>query len=102
MGLRQGNDPTLLVLVSLAGGPKHGYALIKDIEDFAGVSLGPGTLYGCIQRLEAEGWVEAMPADDRRRPYRLTAMGAVALRERADLMARVARVGKLRLSGGVA
>ena len=37
---------------SLAGGPKHGYALIKDIEDFAGVTMGPGTLSGALSKLE--------------------------------------------------
>ena len=45
-GLRRANDPPLLILVSLADGPKHGHALAKDIEDFAGVRLGPGALYG--------------------------------------------------------
>ena len=46
------SDPTLLVLASLAEGDKHGYAMMEDIERFAGVRLGPGTLYGAITRLE--------------------------------------------------
>ena len=50
-GLRRPNDPPLLILVSLADGPKHGHALAKDIEDFAGVKLGPGALHGAITRL---------------------------------------------------
>ena len=50
------------MLTSLAGGPKHGYALVKDIEGFAGVRLGPGTLYGCLSKLEAAGLIEALPA----------------------------------------
>ena len=49
-GLRRANDPPLLILVSLADGPKHGHALAKDIEDFAGVRLGPGALYGAFTR----------------------------------------------------
>jgi DNA-binding PadR family transcriptional regulator len=72
-------DPAVLILSSLADGEKHGYALVKDIESFAGVKLGPGTLYGALVRLEQRGLVEAMAADDRRRPYRLTAPGASAL-----------------------
>jgi DNA-binding PadR family transcriptional regulator len=73
------NDPNLLVLVSLAAGPRHGHAILLDIEAFAGVRLGPGTLYGAIGRLEAEGMIEPMPPEGRRRPYRLTARGRASL-----------------------
>jgi DNA-binding PadR family transcriptional regulator len=90
-------DPTLLVLTSLTGGPKHGYSLIQDIEEMSGVSLGPGTLYGVLARLEEEGLVEALAADDRRRPYRITAQGAAVLRERLETMSTVARIGLRRL-----
>ena len=69
-------EPGVLILASLADGPKHGYALIKDIEGFAGTRLGPGTLYAALSRLERRGLVEALPAQDRRRPYRLTTAGA--------------------------
>ena len=62
------NDPGLLVLTSLADGPKHGYAITADVEEFAGVRLGPGTLYGALARLESKGLIEALPAEDRRRP----------------------------------
>lgn len=72
-------DPSVLILSSLAGGDKHGWALIKDIDGFVGVVLGPGTLYGALSRLEDRGLVEALPAQDRRRPYRLTAAGAQVL-----------------------
>lgn len=86
------NDPALLVLTSLADGPKHGYAMTVDIEDFAGARLGPGTLYGALARLEAKGLIEALPADDRRRPYRLTADGSAALeQELRQLQAVTAR-----------
>jgi DNA-binding PadR family transcriptional regulator len=90
-------DPTLLVLTSLTGGPKHGYALIQDIEDMSGVALGPGTLYGVLGRLEEEGLVEALPEVDRRRPYRLTSLGASTLRTRLETMSSVARIGLARL-----
>jgi DNA-binding PadR family transcriptional regulator len=73
------NDPNLLVLISLAGGPRHGHAIMLDVRDFAGVRLGPGTLYGAISRLEAEGLIAAMPPEGRRQPYRLTRLGRAAL-----------------------
>ena len=76
------NDPRLLILTSLAAGPKHGYGLLLDIERFAGVRLGPGTLYGAIARLEERGLIEALEPEGRTRPYRITASGAQAL-ERA-------------------
>src|SRR5664280_2204230 len=75
------SDPALLILTSLAGGEKHGYAMMEDIEATAGVRLGPGTLYGALSRLEQYGLIEALPADQRRRPYRLTAAGTAFLRQ---------------------
>ena len=90
-------DPTLMVLTSLTGGPKHGYALIQDIVEMTGISLGPGTLYGVLARLEEEGLIEAMPAVERRRPYRITGAGAIVLRERLETTAKVARIGLRRL-----
>jgi len=74
-------DAGLLVLASLAGGPKHGYAMLQDIEALAGVRMGPGTLYTTLARLQQRGWIEALPADERRHPYRLTGAGGVVLRE---------------------
>ena len=70
------NDPTILILTSLSSGERHGYALLQDIERFAGVRLGPGTLYGAIGRLEERGLIEPIGAAGRRRPYRLTGDGA--------------------------
>ena len=75
------NDPALLVMTSLADGPKHGYAITVDVEEFADVRLGPGTLYGALSRLESKGLIEALPPEDRRRPYRLTADGSAALEQ---------------------
>jgi len=73
------NDPTVLILTSLASGPKHGYALLGDIEAFAGVRLGPGSLYGAIGRLEQRGLIEPVGETARKRPYRLTPAGEAAL-----------------------
>ncbi len=89
--------PATLILSSLADGPKHGYALTKDVEEFAGVRLSPGTLYEALSRLESQGMIEALQADDRRRPYRLTALGATALQAHLDAQRRVAEVGLRRL-----
>jgi DNA-binding PadR family transcriptional regulator len=96
-GLRRPNDPPVLILTSLASGPKHGHALAKDIEEFAGVALGPGTLYGAITRLEERGLIEPLGSDDRRRPYRITAAGAGALADVLADMQRLAAVGTSRL-----
>ncbi len=99
---RRANDPPLLILTSLAAGPKHGHALAKDIEAFAGVRLGPGALYGAITRLEERGLIEPLDADDRRRPYRLTAAGAAALAEAVAELRKIVEVGdeRLRLAWG--
>jgi DNA-binding PadR family transcriptional regulator len=99
-GLGRFADPAVLVLSSLAGGDKHGYALIKDIQEFADVTLGPGTLYGALARLEERGLITALPSDDRRRPYRLTPAGAAALREHLNHARRVTTVGLRRLAAG--
>ena len=95
--LRRHNDPTFLLLTSLASGPKHGYALSKDVEEFAGVTLSPGTLYGAITRLEESGLIEPMAEVDRRRPYRLTTSGTQALREATIEMRHLAEVSVTRL-----
>jgi DNA-binding PadR family transcriptional regulator len=96
-GLRRPNDPPVLILTSLAAGPRHGHALAKDIEDFAGVRLGPGALYGAITRLVERGLIEPAGEDDRRRPYRITADGSAALAEAVSDMQRIAGVGAARL-----
>src|ERR1700689_5545682 len=74
------SDPPLLVLASLADGPKHGHAMIDDIEQMSGARLGPGTLYGAIARLEREKLIEPLPDEDRRHPYRITPAGSRLLR----------------------
>jgi DNA-binding PadR family transcriptional regulator len=92
------NDPPILILTSLAGGPKHGHALSRDIEAFAGVVLGPGALYGAITRLEERGLIEPLESDDRRRPYRISASGSAYLAEAVGEMQRLADEGARRLA----
>jgi DNA-binding PadR family transcriptional regulator len=91
------NDPNLLVLSSLADSPKHGYAMMEDIEAFSGQRLGPGTLYGAITRLEQRGWICALEAGDRRKPYKLTAEGRKELQTQLAALGRIVRTGEGRL-----
>ena len=91
-------ERSVLVLTSLAGGDKHGYALIKDIEAFSGITLGPGTLYGALSRLAREGLVEAQPAVDRRLPYRITVEGRTRLQAHLSESARIAAFGLDRIA----
>lgn len=92
------SDPSLLILASLADGPKHGYAMMEDIAEMSGVRLGPGTLYGALARLEQRGFIEPLPAEQRRRPYRLTGLGAAALREQLRSLGHFAATGLARLA----
>lgn len=100
-GLGRYAGPATLILASLADGEKHGYGLTKDISDFAGVRLAPGTLYEALARLERQGLIESVATDDRRRPYRLTTQGAEALRTQLAEQRRVAEIGLRRLELGV-
>jgi DNA-binding PadR family transcriptional regulator len=97
-GIKGSSDRSVLVLTSLTSGPKHGYALIKDIEEFAGVELGAGTLYGCLSKLESSGLVEPLPSEGRRHPYRITAKGLEVIEERLSASARIARIGLGRIA----
>ncbi len=97
LGLDRANEPGVLILTSLASGSKHGYALLKDVEDFAGVTLGPGTLYGAITRLERRGLIEPTGEEERRRPYRITAAGRTALAAAVQDMRAIAEEGAARL-----
>jgi DNA-binding PadR family transcriptional regulator len=96
--IRGSSDRSVLILTSLAGSPKHGYALIKDIQEFAGVTLGAGTLYGALAKLEQSGLVLALPEEDRRRPYQITPAGREQLRVRLSEAARIAAVGLRRIA----
>ena len=93
----QYSDPPLLVLASLANGPKHGHAMIDDIASLCGTHLGPGTLYGAIARLEQQGWIEPLPAEERRHPYRITAAGMHVLRAKLTTLQQFSNAGLQRL-----
>ncbi len=92
------SDPALLILSSLADGPKHGYSMMSDIETMTGIRLGAGTLYGALARLEKFGLIEAMPTDERRRPYHITGKGVAALREQLLLLQKLVTTGLKRLA----
>jgi len=92
------SEPALLILVSLAGGPKHGYAIMDDVGRLARAKLGPGTLYAALARLESMALIEALPAEDRRRPYRLSGAGADLLRAELEDLRRIASTGLQRLA----
>src|SRR4051794_13750055 len=96
--LGRGGGPGLRVRARLAAGEKHGYATPPDIAAEVGVTLGPGTLYAALARLEERGLIEGLPAEGRRRPYRLTAAGAAELSAQATRMRRLAALslGRLR------
>lgn len=95
--MAKANDPPLLILTSLSSGPKHGHALLLDIESFSGARLGPGTLYGAITRLEQRGLIEALGPEDRRRPYRITAAGSESLSTALADLRRIVNEGTARL-----
>jgi DNA-binding PadR family transcriptional regulator len=92
------SEPALLILISLAGGPKHGYAMIEDIASIGGNRLGPGTLYGAIARLEKLGLIAPTLPSGRRRPYRLTTAGAATLRGELAGLQRLAVAGLQRMA----
>ena len=91
------SDPTILILASLANGDKHGYAIMEDIQVFASIRLGPGTLYGAINRLEKCGWIRAVKSEARRQTYRITSEGSQHLKERLALLGQVVRTGTRRM-----
>ena len=95
-GLGRFADPSVLILASLAGGPKHGYAIMTDVAAFSGVSMEPGTLYGALSRLERRGWVRPLAIEARRRPYEITAAGQEILAEQVTTMQQIVRVARLR------
>jgi DNA-binding PadR family transcriptional regulator len=90
--------PQFLVLASLAGGPKHGHAMLDDIQQMCGARLGPGTLYGAIARLEQQGWIEPLPTENRRKPYRLTQAGQQAFTAKMQTLQRIVGYGAGRLA----
>lgn len=84
------------VLLALGEGPLHGYAIMKRVARESGMNMGPGTVYGSLQRLEDAGWVaetDAVETGDRRRgrAFELTNEGAVALQAEARRITGLAR-----------
>jgi len=97
-------EPVLLILMSLADQPQHGYALMKDMEELSGgrVRVSTGTLYGALGRLLEDGWIERYAQEDTSREkqaYRLTRAGLKALRTELDRMKQLTRAGAQRLKG---
>ena len=92
------SEPALHILISLADGPKHGYAITLEIESLTGNRPGPGTLYGAIARLEERGWIEALPIQDRRRPYKLTGAGRTVLKARVSALRAMTALATSRLA----
>lgn len=80
------------ILLALAEGPLHGYAIMQAVEESSGTAMGPGTIYGTLERLEAGGYVKEMPAarSDRRRTFALQPAGRAALRDEARRLSRLA------------
>jgi DNA-binding PadR family transcriptional regulator len=92
-------SPSVLILLSIATEPHHGYAIQQEIEKRTGQRPGPGTLYGAIARLEEGGLIAAVATNERRRPYRITAAGRRELSRHLD---EVRRLSAWAASAGVA
>ena len=96
-GLGRFAEPSLAILLALADGPRHGYAIMTAAREITGEPLGPGTLYATLSRLESRGLIEALPAESRRRPYRLTRLGMAVLQGRLEGIEGIVRSGLARL-----
>jgi DNA-binding PadR family transcriptional regulator len=91
-------EAAVWIMVALADGAKHGYAIMKDIEGLGGFSMRPGTLYAALARMERAGLVqEIQNSDYRRRPFKLTAAGATRLTGDLHMLASLASTGLLRI-----
>ncbi len=94
-------EPVFLILLSLAGQPRHGYSILKDVDDMSQgrVKLSTGTLYGALRRLLAGRWIERFKEDDRprgRQAYRLTALGRRNMQLEVSRLKHLALVANLR------
>ena len=103
MGQLPLTEPVLMVLLSLAEQPRHGYSIIKDVEQVSGgrVVLSTGTLYGALRRLLAQGWIEEFEEEENsrdRRAYRLTARGRKNLQVEVERMKQLTKVASLRIA----
>lgn len=96
-------EPVLLMLLSLAERPRHGYSILKDVERISGgrVKLSTGTLYGALRRLLDDAWIERVEEDESprdRRPYRLTARGRRNLQLEVERMRHLTKLAGLRVA----
>ena len=91
-------EAAVWIMVALADEPKHGYAVMKDIQNLGGFSMRPGTLYAALARMDRAGLVEEIQSEDyRQRPFRLTARGKARLARDLKLLAVLASTGRQRL-----
>jgi len=95
-------EPVLLILMSLAEKPRHGYALMRDIESLSDgrVRLSTGTMYGALRRLLDDLWIERFAQEDTSRDkqsYRITPAGRAHLRAELERMKQLTRAGAARL-----
>jgi DNA-binding PadR family transcriptional regulator len=95
-------EPVLLILLSLASQPRHGYAILRDAEEMSGgrVRLSTGTLYGALRRLLQDGWIERFKEEDNARgkqSYRLSPLGRRNLQQEVSRMKQLTRVAGLRV-----
>ena len=96
-------EPVLLILLSLVGQPRHGYSILKDVEEMSDgrVTLSTGTLYGALRRLLEGGWIERFEEEDSsrgRQAYRLTPAGRRNLQLEAGRLKHLARIANLRVA----
>lgn len=97
------SEPVLLILLSLASHPRHGYGILLDIEHMSDgrVRLSTGTLYGALRRLLEDGWIERFHSDDHSRgkqAYRLTALGRRNLQQETSRLKHLAQLARLRVA----
>ena len=102
--------PVFHILLALADEERHGYGIMQDVarQTDDALQLGPGTLYGCLKRMLAAGLVEESderpdPAldDERRRYYRMTALGKRVVRAEAQRLASALTAARTKLAGGI-
>ena len=103
MGALPLTEPVLLILLSLAGQARHGYSILKDVEQMSDgrVVLSTGTLYGALRRLLDEDWIERFEEKDAprgRQAYRLTARGRQNLQLEVSRLKHLTRLANLRVA----
>jgi DNA-binding PadR family transcriptional regulator len=96
-------EPVLLIMMSLAGQPRHGYSILKDVEEMSDgrVQLSTGTLYGALRRLLDDGWIERFEERESsrgRQAYRLSARGRSNLQTEVTRMKHLTRLASLRVA----